>query len=571
METLSRPSVGSRVAALLAALLTAVSMTVVPVSDAASPAIELPSAPSVRLPDLTPATTASVAPGVHEAVADGPATVIVQLAPGAEEAARDALAGAGGEIVRDLDIISGFSALVDAASLDALTAVPGVRHVTVDGKVELAHTEDEGGNPNPDSSFVETIGADALHEQGIDGDGVGIAVIDTGVADLPDFEGRRVGMLDISGDGDDVDHYGHGTFIAGIAAGDGASSDGGHAGVAPGAHVIPVKIAGRNGAADVSHVLAAMQYVVSFKDVHDIDVLNLSVGTDSTQPQTLSPLNYAVERAWDAGITVVVSGGNLGEQGPGRIPKPADDPLVITVGATDSNGTVNRNDDEVAGYSSRGPSIADGFEKPDIVAPGSHLVSLIAPGSVLDTEHPDAHVDDAHARGSGTSFAAGVTSGAAALLLDAHPDWTPDQVKDALTSTAAPGPVGDRNVDGHGAVDVASAVDATPAPGSQGLVVRSSGLGSLEADRGSVELEISSSGLFNTIDYLLGKVLRLTGETTAQDEEFDAEAFVEDPWTEASWYGASWWGASWWGASWWGASWWGASWWGASWWSDDYS
>ena len=562
METLSRSSFGTRAVAMVAALLTAVSMTVVPVGDASAPAVELPSAPSLRLPDLTAAPTANVAPDVQEAVAAGPTSVIVQLAPGAEDAARDVLASTGGEVVRNLDIVSGFSALVDAASLEALTAVPGVRHVTLDGTVELAHTGPGGGPPAGDSSFVETIGADTLHEQGIDGDGVGIAIIDTGVADLPDFAGRRVGMLDISGDGDDVDRYGHGTFIAGVAAGDGTSSGGEHAGVAPGAHVIPVKIAGRNGSADVSHVLAAMQYVVSFKDTYDIDVLNLSVGTDSDQPQMLSPLNYAVERAWDAGITVVVSGGNLGEQGPGRIPKPADDPLVITVGATDSHGTIPRGDDEVAGFSSRGPSIADGFEKPDVVAPGAHLVSLVAPGSVLDTDHADGHVDDAHARGSGTSFAAGVTSGAAALLLDAHPDWTPDQVKEALTSSAAPGPVGDRNVDGHGAVDVAAAVDATPAPDSQGLVVRSTGLGSLEADRGSLRVEVSTTGLFNTLAYLFGKIIHLGGETTAQLEDFDAEAFVEDPWTEASWSGTAWWGTAWWGTAWWGTAWWGTAWWG---------
>ena len=296
--------------------------------------------------------------------------------------------------------------------------------------------------------MAETVGADVLHAQGIDGEGVGIAIIDTGVADLPDFAGRRVGMLDLSGDDDHVDRYGHGTFIAGVAAGNGASSGGEHAGVAPGAHVVPVKIAGRTGSADISHVLAAIQYVVTFRDVLDIGVLNLSLGTDSDQTQLLSPLNHAVERAWDAGIVVVVSGGNHGEDGPGRIPKPADDPLVVTVGATDSMGTVDRADDHVAGYSSLGPSIADGFDKPDLVAPGSHLVSLIAPGSQLDTVHTSAHVDAAHAQGSGTSFAAGVVSGAAALLRQAHPEWTPDQVNEALTSAAAPGPAGDRNVDG---------------------------------------------------------------------------------------------------------------------------
>lgn len=534
-------------------------------------ALTLTGFPTVEVPSVvrssartvaTDGTAAVVADDVRAAVATGTARVVVQATPTAVAAARDAVVSAGGRVVLDLDIVSGFSAEVDRVALDAVVAIPGVRHVTLDGDVALSHSGDGGGRSAADSTFVETIGASDLQARGIDGRGVGIAVIDTGVTEVADLAGRVVGGIDLSGSGTTADEYGHGTFIAGLAAGDGASSGGEHAGVAPGAHVVPVKIAGRNGAADVSHVLAAIQYVVSFKDAYDIGVLNLSVGTDSTQPQMLSPLNHAVERAWDAGLVVVVSGGNLGEEGPGRIPKPADDPLVITVGATDSNGTVARADDVVAGYSSTGPSIADGFEKPDVVAPGSHLVSLVAPGSALDTDHPDAHVDGAHARGSGTSFAAAVTSGAAALLRQAHPDWTPDQVKEAMLTSAAPGPVGDRNVDGHGALDVAAADAATPAPDSQGLVVRSTGVGSLEADRGSVHVEVSTTGLFNALAYLLGHVVEVTGETTAQLEEFDAEEFAQGEWTEATWWNTAWWNTAWWNTAWWNTAWWNTAWWG---------
>jgi serine protease AprX len=549
--------------AMLAALLAAVTMTAVPGGQATP--VELPDVSSFTAPPAVP--TAHVADEVRAAVVDGSAVVVVQATPTSVADARQAVVAAGGEVVLDLDIVSGFSARVDDASLDAVASVPGVRHITLDGEVTLAHTGDDSGKPAADSSFVETVEADALHADGIDGSGVGIAVIDTGVSEVPDLEGRVVGRLDISGSRHaDVDEYGHGTFIAGVAAGNGASSNGEHAGVAPGAHIVPVKIAGRNGAADVSHVLAAIQYVVSFKDTYDIGVLNLSVGTDSDQPQMLSPLNYAVERAWDSGIVVVVSGGNLGAQGPGRIPKPADDPLVITVGATDSNGTVPRADDVVAGYSSQGPSIADGFEKPDVVAPGSHLVSLRAPGSKLDSDHRDAHVGEAYARGSGTSFAAGVVSGAAALLRQAHPEWTPDQVKEAITTSAAPGPVGERNIDGHGALDVDAARATSPQPDSQGMIVRSTGLGSLEADRGSLEVEVSTTGLFNTLAYLLNKVFHLTGETTAQLEDFDPETYTETDWTSTSWWSTSWWSTSWWSTSWWSTAWWSTSWWSTSWW-----
>ena len=551
-------------ASFTVALLAAVTLTAVPTAPGS---VDLPNVSFAR---QATAPTASVADEVRAAVVDGPAAVVVRASADSVSQARAAVEAAGGQVVTDLEIISGFSAMVDAAGLDAVVSVPGVRHVTLDASVELAHTGPDGGAPPGDSSFVETIGADALHAQGIDGTSVGIAIIDTGVSEVTDLAGRVVGGLDLSGDGDGVDRYGHGTFIAGIAAGNGASSNGEHAGVAPGSHVVPVKIAGRNGASDISHVLAAIQYVVTFRDVHDIGVLNLSLGTDSDQTQLLSPLNHAVERAWDAGLVVVVSGGNHGDEGPGRIPKPADDPLVITVGATDSMGTVDRADDKVAGYSSLGPSIADGFEKPDLVAPGSHLVSLMAPGSKLATSHPSSHVDGAHAQGSGTSFAAGVVSGAAALLRQAHPDWTPDQVKEALTTTAAPGPVGSRNVDGHGAVDVAAAAGATPSPDSQGLVLRSTGVGALDLDRGSLEIQVTTSGLFNTLAYLLGKIFTLAGETTAQLRNFDVGDYVSADWTGSNWYGSNWYGSNWYGSNWYGSNWYGSNWYGSNWYGSNW-
>ncbi len=565
VQTAAIRRASSRIA--LAALVAAVALTGLPAAETGPVA---PSMPSLATSTGSPSAAAITAEVRHAVAATGTAKVIVQATPATVGAARAAVVDAGGEVLVDLDIVSGFSAVVDAASLEALTSVRGVAHVTLDGDVTLAHTAPDGGMPAGDSSYVETVGADVLHADGVDGAGVGIAIIDTGVTEVADLAGRVRGALDLTADGDDTDWYGHGTFIAGIAAGDGASSNGEHAGVDPGAHVVPVKIAGRNGSSDISHVLAAIQYVVSFKDTHDIGVLNLSLGTDSDQSQLLSPLNHAVERAWDAGIVVVVSGGNHGEEGPGRIPKPADDPLVITVGATDSMGTIDRADDEVAGYSSLGPSIADGFEKPDVVAPGSHLISLIAPGSDLDTTHTDGHVDDAHAQGSGTSFAAGVVSGAAALLLDAHPDWTPDQVKEALTSMAAPGPVGHRNVDGHGALDVAAAVQAVPAPDSQGHVVRATGIGSLEADRGSLEIEVSTSGLFNTLAYVLGQVFHLTGDTTAQLESFDATEYATTDWTGSNWYGSNWYGSNWYGSNWYGSNWYGSNWYGSNWYGSNW-
>ncbi|MFP5309295.1 MAG: S8 family serine peptidase [Actinomycetes bacterium] len=532
---------------LLSAL--AASVTALP---APSPNVVRSSGGAVTAQSATPA---SVDPAVLAALDSAPtAGVIVRTSSAAAAAgAARAVAAAGGEVGALLPIVDGFSATIDAEVLASLRARPGVLEIAADGSVTLDHTY-EPGTYVGDSEFVEHVRADVLHRAGVDGSGVGIAVIDTGVTEVADLAGRVVGGLDLSGEGDGVDRMGHGTFIAGVAAGNGAASAGQHAGVAPGAHVVPVKIAGENGAADVSHVLAAIQYVVSFKDTYGIGVLNLSLGTDSTQPNALSPLNHAVQRAWDAGIVVVVSAGNHGAEGPGRIPKPADDPLVITVGATDRNGTPGRGDDTVAPYSSRGPSIADGVVKPDLVAPGSHLVGLRAPGSGVDRYATSAHVGSAYVRGSGTSFAAAVTTGAVALLRQAHPDWTPDQIKGALTTTAARGPVRDRNVDGHGVVDVAAAAALTAPPVANQGVQRSSGLGSLAADRGSLVYRLQVSPLLPAVR------LDNTTELTAQNQLFDPLSYVSSDWSAGNWYAGNWYAGNWYAGNWYAGNWYAGNW-----------
>src|SRR5205807_6455433 len=277
-----------------------------------------------------------------------------------------------------------------------------------------------------------------------DGDGVTVAVVDTGIAQVPDLAGRVIGGADFSGGSNPYsDDFGHGTFVAGIIAGNGASSNGAYKGVAPKAKLVSVKIAGRDGSSDITHVLAAIQWAVSFRNDYGIRVLNLSLGTDSTQPYMLSPLDGAVERAWDAGIVVTVSAGNCGTDpsDPCMIRKPADDPLVITVGALDDKGTPGRGDDVMAGFSGVGPTAADGLTKPDLVASGRSVISLRAPGSKVDTAYPGSRVGTAYLTGSGTSFSNAVTSGSAAPLLQREPNLTPDQVKARLLGTAAPGPI----------------------------------------------------------------------------------------------------------------------------------
>ena len=500
-------------------------------------------------PTDTPAPRQGIAvvdPAVVDGIVGGSVEAIVQVQRGVRDLAVRAVTGNGGVVRATFDLIEGFAATLTPAALDALRTVTGVTAISLDGPVSLSHTPPLGES-NGDHRFDETVRATSLHDEGLTGSGVGIAVLDTGVTSVPDLAGRVVGGVDLSGGDSTADEFGHGTFIASIAAGDGAASNGRFAGVAPGAHVVPIKIAGRNGASNVSHVLAGIEWAVSFKDTYDIGVLNLSLGTDSTQTRLLSPMNYAVERAWDSGIVVVVSGGNHGEDGAGRIPKPADDPFVITVGATDANGTVPTSDDTVAAYSSRGPSIADGIQKPDIVAPGSHLIGAKAPGSAVDVEHPEAHIRGDYLRGSGTSFAAAVTSGAVALLREAHPEWTPDQVKGAILATAAPGPVGDRNVDGAGILDVAAAAALTTAPAANQGIVRSTGLGSLAADRGTLGTAIELGGGLG--------LLELTGELTAQNTLWDPIRYTTSEWNGNNWYGNNWYGNNWYGNNWYSAGW----------------
>src|SRR4029077_18974770 len=239
-----------------------------------------------------------------------------------------------------------------------------VRAISLDGPVHVL------GQPDPSklrSVYQKSVNADRAWTSGYTGSGVTVALVDTGIANVADLAGRvktvttdalgfqTAPCMNFSGEPNCNDSYGHGTFIAGIIASSGASSGGAYTGIAPNVNLVSVKIAGADGSADVSKVLAAIQWVVSYKDKYGIKVLNLSLGTDSSQTYRTDPFDYAVEKAWQAGIAVVVSAGNLGPN-PQTISKPADDPFVITVGAVDDKGTQGLGDDELPNFSSRGPT-----------------------------------------------------------------------------------------------------------------------------------------------------------------------------------------------------------------------
>ena len=387
---------------------------------------------------------------------------------------------------------------------------------------------------SPDRAWQAAIGLDRLGEDA-DGAGVTVAVLDTGVTRHPDLGDRVEARVDLTPDGDGYDRYGHGTHMAGIVAGgaDDAEDGGGWTGVAPGASLVPVKVAGWNGATDVSAVVAALEWIAAHRDRYGIRVVNLSYGTDGVQDPDVDPLNHAVQRLWRAGVLVVVGAGNRGARE--TIEKPGDDPFVLTVGAADTKGTAQLGDDEVAPFSSRGPTRA-GHAKPDLVAPGVSIVSHRAAGSTVDQVRPAARVGDGYFKGTGTSQAAAVVSGVAALMFEADPSLTPAEAKAALVGTVSPGLAGRRGA-GAGMVDAAAAVLAVRDGSFAGArpdagLEPSSGLGRIDRSRGSFRPY--------TDWRRAGRPEPLKGEVDALGGRWDASRYAERPWTIATWPTSPW-------------------------------
>jgi serine protease AprX len=431
------------------------------------------------------------------------------------------------------------------------------------------------------------IDADRLWKQGVTGRGVDVAVLDSGVTPVAglDAPGKVLYGPDLSFDSQSpnlryLDGYGHGTHMAGIiAARDAgitrpelASSDTA-VGVAPDARIVSVKVAAADGSTDVSQVIAGIDWVVQHRNDNgtNIRVLNLSFGTDGSQSYLTDPLTYAVENAWRHGIVVVVAAGNDGPTAP--LNDPAYDPFVIAVGASDHHATLGKGDDTVADFSSRGTAA----RRPDLAAPGRSITSLRDPGSYIDEMHPDAVVKDRFFRGSGSSQATAVTSGAVALLLQARPQLTPDQVKQLLVEGAAPlsnsGLAADRGI---GRLNVATSASMLPLLATQ-AARPGTGLGSLDAARGtSIELYDDDVLLQGEVD-VMGRTwnaAQWAASTKAGNawtggwwngSEWTGDAYTVTGWAAAGWTGRAWSGRTWTGRSWSGRTWTGRSWSGATW------
>jgi serine protease AprX len=449
------------------------------------------------------------------------------------------------------------SADVPASSVNSIRSMPGVLNVTPDTPIKF-----QGGPSNHDAKRIQkVVGSDKLWAEGTTGSGVTVAVLDTGIYAHPDLAGRVVHCEDLSTErgtaADCADTFGHGTFMAGLIAGNGASSNRKYSGVAPAANLVAIKAAGYDGSTDVTNILAGIQWAVINKATYGIRVLNLSLGmTNSIQDYRLSPLNMAVERAWQAGIVVVVSGGNTGPEA-GTVMKPGDDPYVITVGASSDMGTSTINDDVVAAFSAQGPTRANGIAKPDVVSPGMHTISLRAPGSAIDSKFPNSRVDSNYFRGSGTSMSTATVSGVVAQMLQANPSLTPDQVKARLMGTARTIATTSRNAAGMGLIDAYGATKSL-VNGTPQVYPPSTGLGSLEADRGTVHV-----GLATVVGPLTlqGEYIAMTSPD-AIDETNPAGLI---PWTGSNWSGSNWSASNWSGSNWSGSNWSGSNWSGSNW------
>lgn len=389
-------------------------------------------------------------------------TAVIVEADTTSQAAQ-AVAIAGGAVELQLPLVDGVSASVDDATLATLEqdasvrVVPDVELHPTGLSVHAAGSSSSAAGPGIDPQLAALDPGAGWSPDA--GRGVGVALVDTGVADSPDLHAPRlVRGADFSGEGDGIDHYGHGTFMAGLIAGDGTASAHSatpHYGVAPGATLVSVKVAGADGTTTTSRVIAGIGWVVTHRDTYDIGVLNLSFGVDTPLPYFVDPLSGAVEAAWASGITVVTAAGNEGRD---HVTSPGSDPYVLTVGAVDTTATGGHADDAVPGWSGR--ERFPGYSKPDVLAPGVSVVSLRAPGSTIDTGHPEGRVDATYFRGTGTSMSTAMVSGAAAILLSRHAHATPDDVKGAIVDSAAK--VNGPNAHGAGELDLDRA-DRAPA------------------------------------------------------------------------------------------------------------
>jgi len=437
------------------------------------------------------------------------------------------------------------------------------------------------------------IGANTGAAATLTGAGVGVALIDTGVAPVPGLPaGQVVNGPDLSFESQSaslryLDTYGHGTHMAGIIVGNDTAT--GTKGIAPRAKLTSIKVGTANGAVDVSQMIAAVDWVVAHRNddpANPIRVINLSYGTGGMPDYWTDPVQFAVEQAWKAGIVVVAAVGNSG----GQMSDPATDQFVLNAGSAATMGTLSTADDTISTFTSLTYS-GGANRRTDVLAPGEAIVSLRDPGSSIDTSYPGARVGTTLFRGSGTSQATAITSAAVALLLQARPALTPDQVKNLLMNNGTILTAGNAAGAGYRELNVNLALAAATPTATQNYGW-SSGTGALEAARGGTHVtdngtllsgERSIFGPFDSAAW----AAKSASKTSWNGGVWLGYRFAGDGWTGTSWASKTWAAATWsgrpWGGStswtdpgwsgryWSGGAWVGGSWVGRYWSSDDWA
>lgn len=484
--------------------------------------------------------------------------VIAQVQPRvalADAAAR--VRALGGSDLQEVRLIHAVATTLPAVEAARLGTDPSFRAVSINSPVEPRAKAFSARRV--DTSFLHSVDAVKAwrSKSRIDGSGVGVAVVDSGVdGHLDDFRvSRRNGLSRVRvaaavhpDASDPSDHFGHGTHVAGLIAGNSDARESGdplrgrYMGVAPAARIISIKASDDAGRSSVLDVIHGIQFAVDHRERYGIRVLNLSLSSAEQSSYRDDPLAAAVEAAWLQGIFVVAAAGNEGNAPGATSYAPGNDPFVLTVGAVDDQGTRDIADDVLADWSSRGATL-DGIAKPEVLAPGAHIVSVLADDSHFARTCPDCVVDDEYFRVGGTSMAAAVASGAAALILDAHPDWTPDMVKAALVSTARDVPGAGREVSVWDAIAASPDREDSTQTWETNVVVDSS---SGEIDHEAAKWRAAKWRLLERMDPAAAKwnsfswVCDCGGDRSADDDEVEP--------------GAAKWGAAKWGAAKWNAS-----------------
>jgi serine protease AprX len=453
---------------------------------------------------------------------------------------------------KEFEVIPALVLEMPASRILLLAANPRIHSITPDGQVaqQAAYT--------PLELWPRVVRADELWPADRK-DGPrppAIAIVDSGVDDgVADFDRRiaaRVSTTSFSSGSSGSDAFGHGTMVASIAAG----ASGSYPGVAPTARIIAVRAVDGEGRSRIADVLEAADWIYRHRISKGIGVVNFSIRSTHPNWGFYDPINLAVERLWHSGTVVVASAGNGGEQR--MLYAPASDPFVITVGATDTAGTVAAADDFDAPWSSRGYT-AEGFAKPELAAPGRHIVAAVPPQSHLAQTFPERVVAPGYMWMSGTSFSAPIVSGAAAQILARNPTWTPDQVKGALMLTARTLPQAAPLSVGVGEVDVAAAaaVQNPPDP-NENLYdfVRRDRLGRQYFDALAWNAHVLADATWTSATWTSATWTSATWTSaTWTSSAWAAAALTDATWTSATWTSATWTSATWTSATWTSATW----------------